>query len=519
MKYIYTINDDYAVFTGVSLESGEKLTRLIIPDFYLGLPVQSASLGVDTDWCANLEEIIIGNNVRTIISKASSAADCHFAHPSLKKIYIGKSVSLASALNSSKKLGENVTEIYYATDSNLSLPDTNRAGNKIKYYKGKLEIKYQLSLSTLDEYATKDYVDEKIGEITVSNNHPQSDFLENNEALASHILNRPFYDTRKFEDIDIVYTGDEVTAELIATSGFWNETYRYFKVCDLPDDYQTVAAEISKFTSDWGEEVSVDTRGITDNTEGNYASAQVFVRNGMVDIVIAGEPGVIIDTIAAKARFPEKGIYVIAGYTGAPTIKSIISKITFKSNIKKLDSKFLNIDTTPQQDSDNLITSGAVFKEFDEFLVTTEKFQDGAVTESKIFDGAVTAKKIADGEVTKAKLETSLKEEIEVGISTAQSTADEAKSTADSAKNDAKWVADEFKHFYDYTFDEWLTIGDEESKLNAMYIVDAALELEKMVDNKMDNITITPEDEGKFLMIQGGAVAMVAVPNVFEEVF
>lgn len=33
------------------------------------------------------------------------------------------------------------------------------------------------------------------------------------------------------------------------------------------------------------------------------------------------------------------------------------------------------------------------------------------------------------------------------------------------------------------------------------------------------DIEITPEDEGKFLMIQGGAVAKVTIPNVSEEVF
>lgn len=38
------------------------------------------------------------------------------------------------------------------------------------------------------------------------------------------------------------------------------------------------------------------------------------------------------------------------------------------------------------------------------------------------------------------------------------------------------------------------------------------------IDTGLD-LEITPEDEGKFLMIQGGAVAMVAIPNITEEVF
>jgi hypothetical protein len=43
--------------------------------------------------------------------------------------------------------------------------------------------------------------------------------------------------------------------------------------------------------------------------------------------------------------------------------------------------------------------------------------------------------------------------------------------------------------------------------------------IDEKLEDKMDNITITPEDEGKFLMIQGGVVAKVAIPNIIEEVF
>jgi hypothetical protein len=43
--------------------------------------------------------------------------------------------------------------------------------------------------------------------------------------------------------------------------------------------------------------------------------------------------------------------------------------------------------------------------------------------------------------------------------------------------------------------------------------------VDEKLEDKMDNITITPEDEGKFLMIQGGVVAKVAIPNIIEEVF
>jgi len=43
--------------------------------------------------------------------------------------------------------------------------------------------------------------------------------------------------------------------------------------------------------------------------------------------------------------------------------------------------------------------------------------------------------------------------------------------------------------------------------------------IDEKLDDKMDNIEITPKDEGKFLIIQGGKVALVSIPNITEEVF
>lgn len=223
MEYIYSTNANGATLTGVTIEEGEEITQLIIPDFYMGLPVL-AVVAANTDLYTGLEnitDIVIGNNVRTIYGNYLREI---FLGANIQHIYLGKAVQSSNGnytLRHSSTFGANVTDIYYHPDCPLNIATENSAGLPINHHKGTLNIKYKLvgdyinnTSLNLDGYAleefVEDYVDEKFEDFAITGEQVQADYLETDDTKASFIKNKPAVDSEVKEDSDSLITSGAV---------------------------------------------------------------------------------------------------------------------------------------------------------------------------------------------------------------------------------------------------------------------------------------------------------------------
>lgn len=222
-------------------------------------------------------------------------------------------------------------------------------------------------------YATEDYVDNKfvvdsmatenstnlitsgavfeaINEIEVTGSQIQVDYAENDDTSVSYIQNRPFYDTRKFEDVEsskklAIATNKELKEVLI----------QIVKVANLPCSPNELLDEIEYIVVD-GSSSHIK----VDNAEQyRIGSNSYFFTGGafLIDETDVNRTFTEEDPLFGETVFPEPGFYVV--HYMLFSLGS--SKIKFKG-LKQLDNKFLNIDTNPKEDSENPISSGAAFK-------------------------------------------------------------------------------------------------------------------------------------------------------------
>ena len=149
--------------------------------------------------------------------------------------------------------------------------------------------------------------------------------------------------------------------------------------------------------------------------------------------------------------------------------------------------------------------------EIGEGSITTEMLADKAVISSKIADGSITTGKIALNAIGGSHIASKM-----IGSRHLDFNAVQTFAIKDGAVTPAKLDRE-------YATKEDLENIKVDVDLTG-YITQEDLEqtqkdIEEDLANKMDNLNITPEDEGKFLVVQDGAITPIAIPIVGEEVF
>lgn len=251
-------------------------------------------------------------------------------------------------------------------------------------------------------YATEEYVNEKLDDIAAIGGQVQTDYEENDINKITYIKNRPFYKEIVYEEPFIIpsYTGNEVsTNEIEHPTG---QKSKYIKISNLNIDHKTFIEALSKITQrGYGTSHNIETKKYEENLSLAWA-AGLFLH-----VIAVGKPtertliytNDLGETYSLTTVYPESGIYLGLPYNmsngqWANNFKE--SELIFEPYIKKIEQEFLPdiayiYDSEVKENSKNAVTSEAVFKaissiEFPEMPETPDSSEipDGSITPAKL---------------------------------------------------------------------------------------------------------------------------------------
>ena len=183
---------------------------------------------------------------------------------------------------------------------------------------------------------------------TAQLNPVQSDYNINDTEDLGYIQNRPFYDSRKFEDIEGEFS------VFVESKDFEDIGLYIAKYAELPAPIEEFIDEISSIRGPLGENTNQVRLKIG---EKSYQFGLTFFID---EIDTNKEINLFTDGSRYVGIFPSSGIYD----TATSQVSAVLSKflLKFKGDFKQIKNKFLHIDKKPTENSDNLITSGEVYK-------------------------------------------------------------------------------------------------------------------------------------------------------------
>lgn len=213
----------------------------------------------------------------------------------------------------------------------------------------------------------------------------QSDYDINDEEDLRYIQNRPFYDSRKFEDIIGTEILDTATNDALTSNGV-----SIIKVASLPDTPKAIVDEIEYIQ---GVSSTYTTYSDIGNASCDFGGAWLIDESDTSLRIETARCGITI--------FYLPGFYVLK----PDSVELGECKIKTKGEIKYIDNKFIEDSSiAPEKLSQNYATEKYVDDKIDNIEADFE-VADNTVTESKLVNNAVTTNKLNNGAVTPEKLD------------------------------------------------------------------------------------------------------------------